>query len=273
MKKRTVLITGTSSGIGREIVRQFLEKGFRVIATARRIESIRDFNSENVIPFKLDVTKDDEINSLVRFLEKEKLNINILVNNAGFGLMGPAAETAVEKYKEVFETNFFGQIKLTQSLLPFIPKSNDSRIVNIGSISGVLPTPFASPYCASKAAFNSFSDALRMELKPFKIKVISVQPGAVKSDFGKNASIKTSDALQDSKMYKDYVEKIRRRATVSQERATDVVEFVDRLVAVILKKNPPAMFRAGKLSIVGPFIKKCLSEKVVDKILLKVFGI
>ncbi len=272
MNNKTVLITGTSSGIGRELAKQFAELGFRVIATSRNLESIAELSSASVQPFKLDVTDNDDIENLTDYLKSEKIKIDILVNNAGYGLMGPAAETPAEKYMEVFETNFFGQIKVTQALLPFIPQNKESRIVNIGSISGVLTTPFASPYCSSKAAFNSFSDALRMELKPFKIKVISVQPGAIKSRFGKNAARETTEVLKRTSMYKDYEEIIARRAEASQERATDVEVFAKKLIKAILKKKPPALFRAGKLSFIVPFLKKCFSEEVIDKSLTKVFG-
>ncbi len=272
MDNKTVLITGTSSGIGHELAKQFAELGFRVIATSRNLETIEALTSDFIHPFKLDITNDDDIENLTDFLKSEKIKIDILINNAGYGLMGPAAETSTEKYKEVFETNFFGQIKVTQAALPFIPKNKESRIVNIGSISGVLTTPFASPYCSSKAAFNSFSDALRMELRPFKIKVVSVQPGAIKSRFGKNAARETTDALKTTSMYKDYEEIIARRAEASQERATDVEVFVKKLIKAILRNKPPALFRAGKLSFIASFLKKCLPEKLLDKILTKVFG-
>ena len=272
MKNKTVLITGSSSGIGFELAKQFAERKFFVIAASRNLDSLKTLPSEYIHSFKLDVNKQEDIESLVNYLKSENIKIDILINNAGFGLMGPAAETSPEKYKEVFETNFFSQIRVTQTLLPFIPQSDNSRIVNIGSISGVLTTPFASPYCASKAAFNSFSDGLRMELKPFGIKVISVQPGAVKSGFGKNAARETAKVLENASMYKKYEQIIRRRAEASQERAADVEVFTEKLISAILKKNPPALFRAGKLSFIAPFLKKCLPEKLLDKILTKVFG-
>jgi short-subunit dehydrogenase len=267
-----VLITGTSTGIGRELAFQFAAKGFDVIATARNIDSIADFGSSNITPFKLDVTKESDILELTEYLNTNDLVINILINNAGFGLMGPAAETPVEMYMKVLETNFFAQINLTQKLLKFIPKTPESRIVNIGSISGVLTTPFASPYCSSKAAFNSFSDGLRMELKPFGIKVLSVQPGAITSNFGKNASSNTKIVLENTSIYKPYEDKILNRATTSQDNAMPVEAFAAKLIGKITSGNPPAMIRLGKFSFVGPFIKKCLPEKFLDKILTKVFG-
>ncbi len=269
---KRVLITGASSGIGRELALQFAAKGFDVIATARKLESIDNFKSNKISKFKLDVTNESDILSLSEYLKRNKLTIDILVNNAGFGLMGPAAETSAEMFRKVFDTNFFAQINLTQKLLEFIPKSTESRIVNIGSISGVLTTPFASPYCSSKAAFNSFSDGLRMELKPFSIKVISVQPGAITSDFGKNASSNTKIVLESTTIYKQYESKILNRATTSQERAMPVEIFATKLIKKITSDNPPALIRLGKFSFVGPFLKKCLPEKFLDKILTKVFG-
>jgi len=269
---KRVLITGTSTGIGGELALQFAQKGFDIIATARNIDSIGDLKSDRITLFKLDVTSESDILALTDYLHKNDMTINILINNAGFGLMGPAAETPVEMYRKVLETNFFAQINLTQKLLKFIPKTTESRIVNIGSISGVLITPFASPYCSSKAAFNSFSDGLRMELKPFGIKVISVQPGAITSDFGKNASSNTKIVLENTSIYKPFEDKILNRAYSSQEKAMPVDAFASKLIRKIISVNPPALIRLGTFSFVGPFLKKCLPEKFLDKILTKVFG-
>ncbi len=272
MKSRTVLITGTSSGIGKELTTQFAQKGFNIIVTARNPEALSDLSFDNIRTVKLDVTSEDDIRSLTQYLESEKISVDILINNAGFGMMGPAAETSVEDYKKIFETNFFGQIKFTQAIIPFMPKSEESRIVNVGSVSGVLTTPFASPYCSSKAALNSFSDALRMELKPLRIKVVSVQPGAIKSKFGKNAVEATSKVLKSTSIYKEFEEVIVKRAMASQKMAMDVEVFVKKLIAAITRRNPPALFRAGKLSFVAPFLKKCFPERIIDKVLMKIFG-
>jgi len=271
---KTVLITGCSSGIGREFVREFLRRGFRVVATARRPESLSEFeDNENVIVKKLDVTNEDDIRSLVEFFKSEKSSPDILVNNAGYGLMSPTLELPIEEVKKQFDTNVFGALRLVSALVPLMIEKGKGLVVNISSISGILTTPFAGAYCASKAALTSFSDALRLELAPFGINVVTVEPGAIESDFGKNASKTTANILQYFKIYAKYKDAVMERAEASQKNATPTGKFVKKVVRKILSPNPPAYVRGGKLSLLVPFLKKCFPWKLRDKILRKMFGL
>lgn len=269
MKK--ILITGCSSGIGLELAKQFLEKGHQVIATARNLEKLNDLSSGNLVKIKLDVTNKDDIAEVAKYMESN--GIDILINNAGYGLMGPVIDLPVNDIRKHFETNVFGQIELIQNIAPIMLKQGSGTIVNIGSISGIFITPYAASYCATKAAFNSFSDALRMELKPFGINVISVQPGGIKSEFGNNTLSNTQNLLKEGSIYEKYRESIIERATFSQTRAMDVSAFAKGLVSKILSDNPPALSRKGSGSILLPLLKKVVPERILDYLLMKKFGL
>ncbi len=268
-----VLITGCSSGIGKSFVNEFSQKGFKIIATARKPEVIEKAFSGNVITKKLDVAKKADIQALRQFVESESLVPDILINNAGFGLMGPEIELPIESIRKQFETNVFGAINIIQEFVPLMIKRGSGLIVNISSISGIMPTPFASAYCASKAALTAFTDSLRMELSPFGIKVVTVQPGAITSKFGKNAEREMSNILGKNSFYSKYKGAILNRAGASQKGSTPTEKFVKEVVKKIMRKDPPAIVRAGKLSKLVPLLKKYLPEKTLDYILKKQFGL
>jgi short-subunit dehydrogenase len=268
-----VLITGCSSGIGKAFVNEFSKKGFKVIATARKPEVIENAFSQDVIVKKLDVTNEPDILALRQFAEDENLVPNILINNAGFGLMGPEIELPIESIRKQFETNVFGSINIIQKFVPLMINRGKGLIVNISSISGIMPTPFASAYCASKAALTAFSDSLRMELSPFGINVTIVQPGAITSKFGENAEKEMSNILKENSFYSKYKEAIFNRAGASQKDSTPAEKFVKKVVKKITRKNPPAIIRAGKLSKLVPILKKYLPTKTLDYILKRQFGL
>ena len=180
---KVVLVTGCSSGIGRELVRQLREQGHGVAATARRPDTLRDLLETGVTTHRLDVTDEDSIHGAVAEVMEAHGRIDILINNAGSGLIGPTAELPMADIRRQFETNVFGALALIQAVVPVMARQGSGRIINMGSVSGITATPWAGPYCASKAALHLFSDALRMELAPFGISVITVQPGGIRSQF------------------------------------------------------------------------------------------
>ncbi|MBV8158074.1 MAG: SDR family oxidoreductase, partial [Dyella sp.] len=182
-----VLITGCSSGIGRALARTFQRHGLNVIATARRPETLADIGP-GIATETLDVTDAQSIDSLVARLAGAGTRVAMLVNNAGYGAMGPLAELPVKDFRDQFETNVIGTHAVTRAFLPAMIAARQGTIINIASVVGVVATPFAGAYCASKFAVNGMSAALRMELAPFGVRVVIVQPGAIRSQFGQTAS-------------------------------------------------------------------------------------
>ena len=182
-----VLISGCSTGIGRALAVEFAARNWRVFATARRLEVINDLKAPNVNVSVLDVTDEKSIKACVNSVIAKAGRIDMLVNNAGLLLIGPLVELETSELRRQFETNVIGLAALTREVAPYIIKSKSGKIVNISSVSGVLPTPFAGTYCSTKAALTALSDSLRMELAPFGVKVITIQPGGIKTNLSDNA--------------------------------------------------------------------------------------
>lgn len=270
-KRKSVLITGCSTGIGRALALSFHKKGLAVYATARNPESLRDLEAMGMTVLKLDVNHADDITEAVRRVNSETHGLDMLVNNAGFIAMGPLGEIPLSRLRQQFETHVIAVIAMTQAFIPAMIHNKKGCVVNIGSVSGILPTPFAGAYCSSKAAIHALSDSLRVELAPFNIHVVTVQPGGVISELGNTAhkGIGTGDA--PSSFYSKIASAIEERALASQIKATPVHEFTEKLVRKLLKQNPDPVIRLGKQSFLLPFIRYALPTSWRDAILKKKF--
>src|SRR6059036_4361432 len=181
-ESRVVLITGASSGFGRETARILLGRGFRVYGTSRN-PSARP-QEPGVGMIALDVDSDNSIQSGVKELLEETGRIDVLVNNAGYVLTGGAEETSMVEAKAQFETDFFGHVRMTKAVLPTMRKQGSGQIINISSIAAILPVPFEGYYAAAKAALLAWSEALRHEVKSLGIKVSVIEPRFFKTNLG-----------------------------------------------------------------------------------------
>ena len=159
-----VLISGCSSGIGFSLAREFASRGCRVFATARKTSAIEDLKKEEMETVALDVTSQASIDACVTYVIDKAGRIDVLVNNAGYALIGPMIDLAIDDLKLQFDTNVIGLMALTKACAPHMIKQRSGLIVNIASVSGICATPFAGAYCASKAAVNLLSTSLRIEL-------------------------------------------------------------------------------------------------------------
>jgi NAD(P)-dependent dehydrogenase (short-subunit alcohol dehydrogenase family) len=189
MTMKSVLITGTSSGIGEATAQYFLKQGWRVFATARQPEKPGDWSrTEQAIPLPLDVTEPESIRSAVDNAIRIAGQLDVLVNNAGVGLAGPLEAIAVEEIERHFQTNFFGSIRMIQEVLPVFRKQKQGVIVNVSSVAGRFGVPFLSPYCAGKFALEGLSESLYYELLPFNIRIKLIEPGGIKTSFAQRFS-------------------------------------------------------------------------------------
>jgi NAD(P)-dependent dehydrogenase (short-subunit alcohol dehydrogenase family) len=203
--RRVVLITGCSSGIGRACVPYFAARDWRVIATARRIETIRDLASENVDALPLDVADESARMNAIEETLKRAGRLDVLVNNAAYSQAGPLAEVSLDEMRAQFETNLFGAFRLAQLAIPQMRKQSAGRIINVSSIVGRVSFPFAGLYAGTKWAMEAMSDTLRVELKPFGVSVIVVEPGAVSTRFSENSSQFLARFKNDpNSMYRNY---------------------------------------------------------------------
>lgn len=267
----SILITGCSSGIGRALVEEFAEKGHRVLATARDPDDILDLECPRVQTARLDVTDPRSITSAVETIVEWTGRIDVLVNNAGYALIGPLAELELSDLRAQFETNVIGLIAVTREAVPHMVRQRGGRIVNIGSVSGVTTTPFGGAYSATKAAVHLMSDALRMELARWGIEVVEVQPGSIQSGFGDRAT-QGVDRYRSNSLYSDISDGIEKRAMVSQEDAMPARAFASLVVEAVSRKRPKAVFRAGKNSVFLPVLAH-LPVGIRDRILSRMFGL
>lgn len=273
MRQKVVLITGCSSGIGRALAFEFHRAGYSVIATARWLETLRPLQEAGMLTKELDVTNLDQIRSVFNQIQQEQQRLDVLVNNAGYGLFAPLLDISADQLAQQFETNLFAPLQLIQAAAPMMRSQQSGLIINIGSISGIMPTPFSGAYASSKAALHCLSDALRMELAPFGIRMMTVQPGAIQSDFGNAARRRTEANLTDQSWYSSIKDTIRARAELSQLDATPTQDFAAQLVQAALRPNPPAVLRIGKKSRLLPFLKTVLPRPWLDQILQRRFGL
>lgn len=268
----TVLITGCSSGIGRALADAFRDAGHHVWATARKPEDVERLAAAGFAARQLDVTHPDDLARLADELQDRHGGLDILINNAGYGAMGPLLDGGVEAMRQQFETNVFAVVGVTRALFPLL-RRNRGLVVNIGSVSGVLVTPFAGAYCASKAAVNALSDALRLELAPFGIRVMEVQPGAIASQFADNAQREAESVLAADSPWWPLRDYIQARARASQDKPTPAAVFAQGLLAATRKHPTPAVVRLGNGSTALPLLARLLPRRLLDKVLRKRFGL
>jgi NAD(P)-dependent dehydrogenase (short-subunit alcohol dehydrogenase family) len=266
----TVLISGCSSGIGHALAKEFAGRDYRVFATARKPAVIKLLKSPNIDVLSLDVTDEKSIGACVDTVIAKAGRIDVLVNNAGILLVGPLVELTPSELRRQFETNVIGLSALIQAAAPHMIKQKAGMIVNISSVSGVLATPFGGAYSATKAAVNALSDALRIELAPFGIRVVTVQPGAVKSNLSDNAAHKLERFKKGP--YGPVYHYIKARAHASQKNPTPAEVFAEKLVEMLSRKKPPRLIRIGNGSSLLPLIAK-LPRALADARLSKRFGL
>ena len=184
MTNRVALVTGATSGIGYETTRLLADRGYQVYAAGRRVERLKQLGNKGVTAVQMDLTDSASIEKAVaRILQKEK-RVDLLVNNAGYGSYGPVEQVSIEEVRRQFEVNLFGLARLTQLVLPAMRRARRGRVVNTSSMAGRMVTYMGAWYHATKYALEAFSDALRMEMRPFGIDVVLIEPGAIATNWG-----------------------------------------------------------------------------------------
>ncbi|AOE83803.1 SDR family oxidoreductase [Pseudomonas sp. TCU-HL1] len=272
MPTPTALITGCSSGIGRALADAFKGAGYSVWATARKPQDLSALEAAGFTAVALDVNDQAAVAALAERLEREEGGLDVLVNNAGYGAMGPLLDGGVDALRKQFDTNVFALVDVTRACFPLLRKRR-GLVVNIGSVSGVLVTPFAGAYCASKAAVHALSEALRLELAPFGIELMEVQPGAIASSFGTNATREAEALIAEGSPWWPLREGIRARARASQDNPTPAEDFARSLLAAVQHTPRPALVRIGNGSRALPLLARWVPRALMDRVLKKRFGL
>ena len=273
--QKAILITGCSSGIGAALAREFNKKGHLVFATARRKESLAGLEAEGVRGLALDVNDDASIAAAMDVVQKEAGHLDLLVNNAGIAQVGAVVDLKREDLRGQYETNVIAPVIVTASALPLlragVARNGSATLANVGSIVGLFTTPFAGAYCSSKAALHSLTEALRMELAPFGIHVVAIQPGGVRSSFGEHAE--AAIRLPVNSIYQRAEQGILARAQAGQQRAMLAEKFVVPVAERLLLTPPPRIIRGGTHSVRLPLLKRLLPAAAFDAKLSRIFGL
>ena len=246
--QRVAVVTGTSSGIGQETSLTLARNGFLTYATMRNLnkkENIKSVAEKENLPVKimmLDVADDRSVNNTIQSITNETSRIDVLVNNAGYGLMGAFEDLLMEEIKAQFETNLFGLIRTTQAILPIMRKQNSGVIVNISSGAGRFGFPGGSAYVSTKFAVEGLSESMSYELEPFGIKVILIEPGFVKTNFHQ-AMIRSQ---HPNSPYSQMMQKRAAASTQFFQNGSDPELVAKTVLTAINTPNPNLRYLVGK---------------------------
>lgn len=241
--KKVILITGISSGFGKQTARLLAKEGHNVYGTVRTDPA----ETEPVRYLKMDLTDPVSIRQTVADVVEKEGRIDILINNAGMHTGGPAETTPVEYIKLQMDTSFMGMVYLTREILPLMRRQGGGKIINVGSIGGLLGLPFQAYYCASKFAVEGFSEALRMEVSKFNIKVVIVNPG----DFRTNNSANRRNFLAPEELngaYHEQFEKTLRVIEKQEGKGWEPAVLARKMVKIVNLDNPAQRYLIGSLS-------------------------
>ena len=263
--QKTVLITGAASGIGRATAAAFQQAGFITYATARKKSDLAGLQASGCHALRLDVTEEDSMQKAVRTIEQAHGSLDVLVNNAGYGQMGPLEEVPLDALHRQFETNVFGLVRLTQLVLPGMRNRRQGRIINISSMGGEFTTPLGGAYHATKYAVESLSDALRFEVRPFGVEVVVIQPGPIRTRLGEDtlAQLRGTPGSPYAEMVEGLAEMSRKSFSTGNGMGTP--EQVARVIlSAAQARHPKTRYRITAMAHLMPRLRRFLPDSTWD---------
>ena len=267
--KKTAFVTGASSGIGKEIAKRLIRDGCQVYVAARQIDKMEDLRDLGAQSLRMDISLEADIVAAVDIILAQTGGVDVLINSAGFGLYGPMEEIGMDEARYQFEVNVFGPARLTPLLLPAMRAKKTGKIVNITSMGGKIYTPLGSWYHATKHALEGWSDCLRIELAPFGIDVVVVEPGLIETGFGDVVSdglLKRSGIGPYAKMTKSVAQGT--RDTYGHGRTTPPSVIADVVGDAVASRRPRTRYVKGKLAHTLIAMRAWLGDRIFDRILL-----
>ena len=270
---KVALVTGSSSGIGFETSLALARNGYHTFATMRnlgkdeKIKQIIEKEDLSIEILELDVDSEESVNRAIKTVSEKKGRIDVLVNNAGYGMWGTVEDVSINEFKEQFETNFFSIIRLIQKVAPIMRKQNSGNIVNISSVAGRIGFPVSPAYISSKFALEGLSESLRFELMPFGINVIIIEPGVIKTNFFD--SMKLSEKSQEDSTYKEITDKVISGVKMMAEMGTSPKEVADTIIKALKDEKPLPRYVVGNDAMMFLEAKKMKTDAEFENYLKK----
>ena len=271
--EKVAIVTGTSSGIGFETALALAKEGYFTYATMRdttksgKIKEIAKKENLKINILELDVDDENSVKTAITQILDQKQRIDVLVNNAGWGLWGCVEDVSVDEFKEQFETNFFSIIRLIQKVAPAMRKQGSGTIVNVSSVVGRIGFPASPAYISSKFALEGLSESLRFEFAPFGVDVIIIEPGVIKTNFMKNMKMAKKSELDT--VYKDITTKVVSGVKMMVEMGTPPKEVANTIVKAIKDKKPLPRYVVGNDALMFLEAKKSKTDIEFENYLKK----
>ena len=271
--EKVALVTGSSSGIGYETSLSLAREGYFTYATMRDmkkadvIKKIAEKERLSLKVIELDVDNEKSVENAIKTIIDEKQRIDVLVNNAGWGIWGTAEDVSIEEFREQFETNFFSVVRMIQKVAPIMRKQGNGDIVNISSIAGRIGFPVSTAYISSKFAIEGLSESLRFELGPFGVNVIIIEPGVIKTNFFD--SMKTAKKVDENDTYRDITVKVISGVKMMAEMGTPPNEVANVIIKSLKEKKPLPRYVVGNDAIMFLEAKKMKTDIEFENYLKK----
>jgi short-subunit dehydrogenase len=259
MNNKVALVTGASSGIGQSIAELLAQSGYTVYGTSRKGNATEQRNYKMIA---LDVNSEESTQTAIKTVIQAEGRIDVVVNNAGFGVeAGGAEESSIAQMQQVFETNFFGVVRVIQAVLPYMRQQKQGRIINIGSMLGLLPAPYMATYSATKHAIEGYSESLDHELRTRGIRVSVIEPAYTKTNFEANAPA-LDCKIEEYALARKALAKLMKTAI---ESGDDPVVVAKVVLKAANAKHPKIRYPAGKLACRLNFLRKFAPAALMDK--------
>ncbi|WP_433303568.1 oxidoreductase [Actinoplanes sp. CA-030573] len=262
---KTVLVTGASSGMGKATARKLLAEGYAVYAVARRVDLMQDLAELGAVVEAVDVTDEQDLVRLVKRITDERGGVDVLVNNAGFGLYGAVEDISLDEARYQFEVNLFGLARLTQLVLPGMRERRSGKIVNMSSMGGKIYTPLGAWYHATKHALEGWSDCLRLELAPMGIDVIVIEPGLIDTGFADVVSgplLARSGSGAYATMAEQVADGTRKNYASGATPPSVIAEVIAKAITA---RRPRTRYVAGKYARMLLSTRKWLGDRIYDR--------
>jgi NAD(P)-dependent dehydrogenase (short-subunit alcohol dehydrogenase family) len=280
MTQKVAVVTGSSSGMGFETSLILARNGFYTYATMRKVEGegskqLADITKSENLTLKIirvDVNDDRSVNDAINSITKENDRIDVVVNNAGYDLMGALEETSMEELKGQFETNLYGPVRVMQSVIPIMRKQGGGTIVNVTSLGGRISFPLNSAYHATKFALEGLSESIQYELEPFGIKIIVIEPGGVGSNFLKNLKM-VSKADPSSSPYGSIQNSVSEYFKQWSQNLTHPSEVAKAVLQAVTSDNPEFRYVVGKDAVMTLDSRRNMSDREFQDMIKKQIGL